>query len=196
MTKARSKTSLVSLFVMLVAGSILPAFAQNRNWRSVEGRPLVRFNWGCSSTDTFPSALKPIVRATMRGKGFEGFGTWGDRAFAFDLNADSKAEYFVPLDCGGSGNCTWGLFSATPARLLGIFVAQHFYVHQRQGLYPDLIVYIHASADEGILKTYRFRGKQYVWLGDKYDTTTGIPPGNDMPEFLKKARPGCKDSSD
>ena len=196
MTRVRGKTWLVRLFVMLAAGSLLPAVAQNRNWPSIENKPLTKFNWGCSSTDTFPSALKPIVRTTMRRNDFEGFGTWGDRAFVFDLNGDRKPEYFVPLDCGATGNCTWGIFSMRPNRFLGLLGAQYIYVHERQGRYPDLITYIHMSAAEGILKTYRFRGKQYAWLGDKYETTTGIPPGNDLPAFLKKARAGCKEGND
>jgi hypothetical protein len=196
MTRVRSKTLLVRLFVMLAAGSLLPAVGQNRNWRSIENQPLIKFNWGCSSTDTFPGALKPIVRTTMRRNDFEGFGTWGDRAFVFDLNRDRKPEYFVPLDCGATGNCTWGIFSMHPNRFLGLLVAQYIYVHERKSRYPDLITYIHLSAAEGILKTYRFRGKQYAWLGDKYETTTGIPRGNDLPAFLKKARAECKEGND
>ena len=182
--------------MVLAAGSFLPAVAQNRNWRSIENKPLVKFNWGCSSTETFPSALKAMVRTTMQRNDFEGFGTWGDRAFVFDLGGDRKPEYFVPLDCGATGNCTWGIFSTRPNRFLGLLSAQYIYVHERKGRYPDLITYIHMSAAEGTLKTYRFRGKQYAWLGDKYETTTGIPPGNDLPAFLRRARAGCKEGND
>ena len=27
------------------------------------------------------------------------------------INKDGKPEYFIPLDCGATGNCNWGIFA-------------------------------------------------------------------------------------
>jgi hypothetical protein len=46
-----------------------------------------------------------------------------DGAFVYDLNGDGRSEYFVRLGCGATCNCTWGVFSDSPARLRGTFIA-------------------------------------------------------------------------
>jgi hypothetical protein len=121
-----------------------------------------------------------------------GAATWGDRAFVFDLNGDRRPEYFIPLDCGATGNCTWGVFSLNPVRRLGLLGGQYIYVHRHAHRYPILITYTHMSASEGVIATYRFHRNQYVWLGDEYPTQVGMFSGNDIPAFLKKARAGCE----
>jgi hypothetical protein len=129
----------------------------------------------------------------MKRERFAGAGTWGDRAFVFDLNGDRKPEYFVPLDCGGTGNCTWGVFGSNPTRILGLLGGQYIYVHKRAGQWPKMITYGHMSAAEGVLATYGFRKRKYVWLGDEYSTDArGGRFGNNVPRFLGKARAGCK----
>src|SRR5262245_54821129 len=100
-----------TIFVLLMAGLSCPVNAQRHR--------LVKFNWGCSTPSAYPFAkLNRIVKRTMKREQFSGFGTWGDRAFAFDLNGDHRLEYFVPLDCGGTGNCYWGVYALNPAREL------------------------------------------------------------------------------
>jgi hypothetical protein len=193
MMRQKSKNPFLLLLIISVAGLQPPAVAQHRRWREIRGKPLVEFDWNCASTSAYPSVkLNRIVQTAMKQKDFVGAGTWGDRAFVFDLNGDRKAEYFVPLDCGGTGNCTWGIFSLNPARLLGFVSGQSIYVHRRAGRYPDIITYTHMSASEGILATYSFRKRVYVWLGDEYPTSVGLIPGNNIPVFLKKARAACE----
>jgi hypothetical protein len=133
----------------------------------------------------------------MQQHDFGGFGTWADRAFAFDLNGDHKLEYFVPLDCGGTGNCTWGLFGLNPARQLGIIVGQYIYVHQIEGQWPTLVSYSHLSAIEGSLTTYHFSQLRYKPFGSRYPVNQGGPAsdiqagGNKLPAFLDKAKSAC-----
>jgi hypothetical protein len=189
----RRKKLLSAIALLLAVGLPSPVIAQSQKWRAIEGQPLVEFDWSCALTSAYPSdKLSRVVRATMKREKFEGAGTWGDRAFAFDLNDDRTPEYFVPLDCGGTGNCKWGVYALNPARLLGLLGAQYIYVHRRTGRYPDIITYTHMSAAEGILETYSLRKRRYAWMGDKYPTSVGIPSGNDIPDFLKKARFGCE----
>lgn len=193
MMHKQTKNLLPAAVLLLIAGLLSPTVSQSRRWREIEGKPLVKFNWGCSLPATYPgSRLNRIVRATMKREDFSGAGTWGDRAFVFDLNGDRRPEYFVPLDCGGSGNCKWGVYALNPTRFMGLLTAQSIYLHQRRGRYPDIITYIHASAAEGILETYVLKKGRYVLSGDNYPTTDGTIPGNAIPDFLKKARAGCE----
>jgi hypothetical protein len=186
---------MIMLFALLLTiGLPSPATAQNKRWREIKGKSLVQFDSNCASPSAYPSAkLNRIVRATMKRKGFVGYVTSGDRAFMFDLNSDNKPEYFIPLYCGATGNCTWGVFALSPARLLGLLGGQYIYAHKRAGRYPKLITYTHRSAPAGILRTYSFRNKRYSWLGDEYPTEVrGGIYGNKIPDFLDKARSGCK----
>jgi len=135
----------------------------------------------------------------MKREKFSGVGTWGDRAMAFDLNGDRKSEYFVPLDCGATGNCIWGLFAVEPVRLLGIIKGQYIFVHRRIGRWPEVITYAHFSAVEGSLTTYRFGKRGYVPFGAGYPINHGNfdldmqgDSGNKMPTPLERARPACE----
>ena len=42
-----------------------------------------------------------------------------DRIFITDLNGDNSPEYFVPMGCGATGNCTYYIFADHPARCIG-----------------------------------------------------------------------------
>jgi hypothetical protein len=134
----------------------------------------------------------------MKRNEFSGFGTWGDRAFRFDLNADQQPEYFVPLDCGGTGNCVWGVFAVNPARELGLITGQYLYVHRLKGGWPEVVTYSHLSAVEGSLTTYRFSKRHYSQIGTRYpinnenvDLEIQGGDGNKMPKVLEKAQAGC-----
>lgn len=134
----------------------------------------------------------------MKRNEFGGFGSWGDRAFVFDLNADHRPEYFVPLDCGGTGNCIWGVFAVNPARELGLITAEYIYVHRLNGQWPEVVTYSHITAAEGSLRTYRFRKQRYSQIGSSIPInhgTSGLDiqggEGYKMPAFLEKAKTGC-----
>ena len=137
--------------VLLTAAVTLPANAQSR-WRNLQHRRLVKFDWSCALPAAFPAAkLKRTVKTSMARRDLSGFGTWGDRAFAFDLNGDKRLEYFVPLDCGGTGNCYWGIFALNPTREVGFINGEYIYVHRLNGRWPELVTYGHLSAMEGSL---------------------------------------------
>jgi hypothetical protein len=134
----------------------------------------------------------------MKRNDFDGFGTWGDRAFVFDLNGDHQPEYFVPLDCGGTGNCVWGVFGLNPARELGLISGQYIYLHRIKGQWPELVSYAHLTAVEGSLATYRFSKQRYLQIGVRYPINHGEfalyiqgGQGNKMPAFLERAKAGC-----
>ena len=134
----------------------------------------------------------------MKQEKFSGFGTWGDRAFAFDLNGDHKSEYFVPLDCGATGNCVWGLFALSPLRRLAIIKGQYIYAYTRRGHWPEVIVYAHLSAVEGSLTRYRLRKERYLEMSPslpinhgEFDLDIQGSVGNKMPRFLERAKPAC-----
>lgn len=163
-------------------------------------KPLVKFDWNCASPSQYPKAkLSRVVRAALR-REHPGVETWADRAFAFDLNSDRRPEYFVPLACGVTGNCTWGAFALNPARLLGVINGEYVYVHRRKGGWPTIVSYGHLSVVEGALHTYRFRKGTYATSGTgysinhrygTYDLEIQGGPGHKMPDFLERARAGC-----
>ncbi len=172
---------------------------QNHNWRKIQGRPLVKFDWNCASSSTYPqSKLHRAVKDALKHEKFaEGM---PDRAFPFDLNHDGKPEYFVPLDCGAVGNCTWAVFALSPTRFLGNVNGQYIFVHKRAGGWPVIVTYGHLSAMEGALGTYVFTRGRYRMSGKQLpigpeDRTLEIQNvrGHKMPKFLDKAHGACKD---
>lgn len=162
--------------------------------------PYIKFNWGCSGQKAYPKkTLEKIVRSTMKEEGFEDFGTWGDRAVALDLNGDRKAEYFVPLDCGGTGNCVWGLFASAPARKLAMITGKDIYVQKVQGRWAELVVYSHFSAVEGSLATYRMSKGKYVEVSPhvpislaEADPNSQSGSSSHFPKALESAKRICQ----
>ena len=177
-----------------VAGFHPHAFSQGKGWDEIWRRPLLKFDWNCTSSSAYQKAkLKHVVLASVRRERIE-VEAEADRAFAFDLNGDRKPEYFVPLVCGATGNCTWGVFALNPARSLGVVSGQFIYLHRRVGRWPDVITYSHFTAAEGDIGTYRFRKGRYAQLGDVYHTDVrGGIYGNEIPSFFYRASTGCAD---
>lgn len=190
---------LTAILLLSAAGLHSPVASQSRSWREIRGEPLVRFDWNCASPSAYPKAeLGDVVRASARRESV-GVEAEADRAFAFDLNGDRKPEYFVPLVCGATGNCDWGVFALNPARFLGIVNGQYIYVHRGAGRWPSVISYGHLSAAEGLLGTYRFSKGRYAHIGDSYPVgpegrTLEIQnvEGRRMPRFLERARAACE----
>ena len=197
----RLRTLYQTIFVLLIAIG-LSVNAQTREWRELQRQRLVKFSWGCSTASAYPSAkLNRIVKRTMKREEFDGFGTWGDRAFAFDLNGDRRLEYFVPLDCGATGNCYWGVYTLNPVRELGVINGQYLYVHRRTGQWPNILTYGHVTAAEGTLNTYRF-SNHYVQRS-RYAINNGVSylemqetVGIKMPAFIERAKAACTSLED
>lgn len=173
--------------------------AQTRQWRELRRQPLVKFSWACATPSTYPGAkLNGIVKRTMKREQFDGFGTWGERAFAFDLNGDRRLEYFVPLDCGGTGNCYWGVYALNPLRELGLINGEYVYVHRHAGRWPTILTYTHVTAMEGGLTTYRINNANHYVPRSRYAINNGVAyldiqetVGIKMPAFLERAKPAC-----
>ena len=109
-------------------------------------------------------------------------------AFAYDLDGDSRKEYFVRLSCGATGNCIWGLFSDRPARLRGVFSAWFFYIHGRSGGWNGLTTYTREGGDQGVIATMvNHRGK-YVQMSER--TERGYY-GNSQPFLRRMGVPKC-----
>jgi hypothetical protein len=198
MVKMRFDRSLgVSLIVLFV--SCLSTVAQNKYWREIQGKPIVKFDWNCASTSSYPkSKLDRQVASALKHEKFAE--EMPDRAFPFDLNRDGKPEYFIPLVCGAVGNCTWGVFALGPRRFLGTVNGQYIFVHKSAGRWPSVVTYRHLSAMEGIVDTYVFRKEGYRLSGKRLpigseDRTLEIQNvrGHKMPTFLDKASGACKD---
>jgi hypothetical protein len=106
MRKNIGKLMLAGLPLSIV-GIHAPALSKSRRRREIRRKPLVQFDWNCASPSAYPKE-KPerIVRASAKRESIA-VEAEADRAFAFDLNDDRRAEYFVPLVCGATGNCDW-----------------------------------------------------------------------------------------
>jgi hypothetical protein len=92
-----------------------------------------------------------------------------DYAFRYDLDGDRKAELFVRLSCGMTGNCLWGVFSDYPARHLGVISAWFFYVHRRAGGWSALTSYGRMGGVDGVVHTYAYRRGKYVETSQRMD---------------------------
>jgi hypothetical protein len=190
----------VLVALILAVGSASAAEAQSRRWRNIRGRPLVKFDSNCASPSAYPAALlKGLVQTVVKRGDYAGVLHYAGRAVAFDLNGDRRPEYFVPLVCGATGGCTWGLFGLRPSRFMGAINGQYLFVHARRGRWPDVITYGHVTAAEGTLETYAFRRGRYAGLGDVYhvgdegrDSDVWNVPLREMPRFLERARPACE----
>jgi len=196
MTRSRS-TTILFLIVLLGSNSLLAA--QNRMWRSAKRSALTEFDWNCAKTSARPSgSLNNILQVALRREDDQP-PRYGDRAFSFDLNGDRRAELFVPLTCGATGNCSWAVLTPNRPRLLGIIFGYSLYVHRLRRRWPVIITYGHLSAVEGSLSTYHLVDGKYVSPvksyainhGD-YDLDIQGGRGHKMPAFLLRARPGCK----
>lgn len=187
------------LFLMVLLGSNSFLAAQNRMWRSAKRSRLTEFDWNCAETSARPSgSLNSILQTALRREDDQP-PRYGDRAFTFDLNGDRRAELFVPLTCGATGNCSWALLATDRPRLLGIILGEYLYVHRLRGQWPVIIAYGNLSAVEGSLATYHFLNGKYVSLGSSYAINHGDNDldiqggrGHTMPAFLLRARSGCK----
>ena len=111
-----------------------------------------------------------------------------DGAFAYDLNGDGRNEYFVRLGCGATGNCSWGIFSDSPARLRGTFTAWFFYLHRRASAWSPLTTYTREGGDQGVITTLANRRGRYIQTSER--TEKGYY-GNWQPFLKRMGVPKC-----
>ncbi len=159
--------------------------AQTRS-KSASGRVEALVNNECP-IPTIPAnaELRKLVTQVMR---HEGLGLWGDRAWPYDLNGDSRPEYLVMLDCSAVGNCNWGVFAVRPVRFLGIISGKDLIFRKRSGPWAALTTYGHVTASEGVLTTFCFRRGRYVKCGRESEVSASK---KNLPKFLSQKPINC-----
>ena len=182
----RLKTSVWVSACMLLA--CLHDLADAKQYLRIRERPTVRFSWECTNPRYFSAAkLSRAVRRLMIGSSDEP-GRWGERAFPYDLNGDKVPEYFVPLECGATGNCRWAVFALHPTRTMGIIWAENFYAHRRVRGWARITTSEHMNVSESMLETYHFLGGRYRRFGTPYPASAYR---NNFPTSLLTVEPLC-----
>jgi hypothetical protein len=180
------------LYGILIVTAVL-AFGSNANAQSnleqlSKTRFAARVDFECTNKTYPKQRLARVVREAMKEFDAGEIGVYGNRAAGFDLNKDGKLEYFIPLDCGGTGNCSWGIFSADPARILGKIAAKQIYIASGAG-WPVLATYVHSSAVDGVISVYKYSNSEgYIKSGD--DSEVNVDR-KDFPASMKAARSLC-----
>jgi hypothetical protein len=122
-----------------------------------------RFGGECLPLAVAPStALGRVMKRQFLARNPKSNGWSEIRAHAIDLNHDGELEYFVPLDCGATGNCTWGVFADNPARYLGSFTAWFFFVERGSRNWDRVRTYTREGGDAGTIETWVHRRSRYA----------------------------------
>lgn len=133
-------------------------------------RVVAKFGGECSGEPFRPSPrLRRMVERLRREMDDPCSGPFCDYAFAYDLDGDRRAELFVRLSCGATGNCTYGVFSDYPARRRGVIHAWFFYVHGRAGGWSALTTYTREGGENGYVANYAYRKGRYVVKYERRD---------------------------
>ena len=103
--------------------------------------------------------FKPLIEAALRAASEDGVRAWGDRA-ALVMSPDHVATYFVPLTCGGTGNCTWAVFGGASAREYGIVEGAMLCVQPLRMGKVSVLAYAASSAMGGRMTSYEFKRKR------------------------------------
>jgi hypothetical protein len=120
------------------------------------------FEITCAETITLPVPIHDFLEERIRREGRLGVEHGPDRAVRWDLNGDGAPEYFVPFDCGTSGNCIWGLFDGKELRHLGDLEAFRAYVSTAgNGKWPPIEVCLGAGTDTIWVATYNLHRARY-----------------------------------
>jgi hypothetical protein len=172
--------------LVCLCGLVTTTKSQSRQYLRVRERPLVRFAFECAEPSLYPKAeLDTFVRPLLPQNSVA---VWGERAYAYDLNGDGRKEYFVPLNCGATGNCRWGVFALKPVRLLGIIFAENIYIHRRLNRWSRLTATEHENASTSIINTYGFRRGRYRRFGVAYEASASE---DNFPCSLLTVEPLC-----
>ena len=126
-------------------------------------RVVAKFGGECSGEPFRPSPrLKRMVERLRQKTDNPCSGPFCDYAFVYDLDGDGRGEWFVRLHCGGTGNCTFGIFNDYPARSRGEIGAWFFYIHKRAGGWSALTTYEREGGENGVVGRYAYRKGRYV----------------------------------
>lgn len=157
--------------MLLLVCVVAPAGAQKRAGRKKTPPVVAKFGGECEGEPFRPSPrLRRMVERMRQEMEDPCSGPFcEDHAVRYDLDGDRKAELFVRLSCGATGNCTWGVFSDYPARSRGVIGGWFFYVHRRAGGWSKLTGYARMGGMDGVVYTYANRGGRYVQTSRRED---------------------------
>lgn len=184
----------VLLILLLVAPHAeTGATSKKPRWWALRHHALVTFDWNCATPGALPK--KKLKKAIARLIAREGHSVTpeGDRAFQIQLFQKGPMVYCIPVGCGATGNCTWGLYTVSPNRFLGTIHGQYIYTYTDSHEWPIIATYGHISASEGDLRTFVYRNDRYHWCGDSLKTDEAGLNGKPRPKFLDTARKLCRD---
>ncbi len=123
---------------------------------------VVNFGFVCAKPmSPLPPGAESVVAALMREHHSDGVRPWGDRAVVILLHGDKDPIYFVPLSCGATGNCTWGIVAPSPTRSIGIVSAAVIRIEVGGSAWPEINGYYSTGAGQGELEQFAFNGTQY-----------------------------------
>jgi len=154
---------LLALFVAVLASALTSR---------VDGAGRSVFGFECASKDALrDESVLHLVHEALNQARQEGVHDWGDRAVTADLNGKDPSELFVPLSCGATCNCDWGVYGVAPARALGTVSACVLRVKPSRSALSTLLAFQHSSAMDGELVTYTFDGSAYQVASSRHVST-------------------------
>ena len=120
------------------------------------------FSFVCATPAVLlPDPVKRIVTQLTKAHRADGAHAWGDRAVSLRLRSDHAPVYFVPLTCGTTGNCTWGIVDSAPAKSLGVFAGAVVQVETGGSGWPAVQVFTSGSDGQSRFETLKMTDNQY-----------------------------------
>jgi len=140
-----------------VAGVAICSFAITAAAARSEAELLVRYSFICAK-ETLPSSIQAVVTPLMSTYRDRGVAYYGDRAVVAPVGHVATGLYLVPLSCGATGNCDWGVVASSPPRLLGVFNAAVIDLSVKSS---RIYAFSRMGAGEGDLETLELRSDVY-----------------------------------
>jgi hypothetical protein len=149
------------------------------------------FGGECSGTKhKFSIALSSLIKKHRSGDNYQDCqagNEWCGNSFSFDLNSDQRLEYFVRLGCGATGNCTYGIFTDRPAKLIGKVNAWFFWIDRTGDPWRKITTYLREGGDQGYFVTYSNKRRGYRSIGGRTERIESTQKSF----FEKMGMPGC-----
>jgi len=142
-----------AMLCVLLIGAPVVAIGTN-------GQPPIQISFICATQRVIPPEVQAMARNLMAKYQDQGVANYGDRAAVVKFGDPPTDVYFIPLSCGATGNCVWGVVASAPTRNLGALGGAVIRVPRGPG-WPVIEAFTHLGAGEGDLETLVHRGEQY-----------------------------------
>jgi hypothetical protein len=153
------KIKLVATLIMLsTSGNLISAQPVEPDSQDAQRRGI---GFVCASPSLLQGKFAKPISSLLREHGENGIAKWGDRAVAVDLGGPAGSEFLVPLSCGATGNCTWGVLADSPPRSLGVIGGAFIRIRSLRHGWAELESFSHLGAGEGSLETFVYQGSAY-----------------------------------